>query len=187
MLGINPSRWISFLIGFLGGVIMSMFGNNKSGSSRDTGSSSLPPAPSQPTGKRGMFSVLGADVIVTGNVTATADLHIDGRIDGDVNCGSLVQGTESRIAGNVRAESARLAGAVEGTVSVRQLTVERAARITGDVEYENIAIENGASIDGRLKHISPESGKNFTAPASTLSPVRVADSVFYTGQDEAAA
>lgn len=136
-----------------------------------------------------MFSVLGPDVIVTGNVTATADLHIDGRVDGDVNCGSLVQGTESRIAGNVRAESARLAGAIEGTVSVRQLTVERAARITGDVEYENIAIENGASIDGRLKHISPESGKNFTSPASTAvtPPSRATESVFYTPPSEAAA
>ena len=170
-----------------------MFNNSKSGSSRETGTTSLPPAPSQAPGKRGMFSVFGPDVIVTGNVTATADLHIDGRVDGDVNCGSLVQGSESRIAGNVRAESARLAGAIEGTVSVRQLTVERAARITGDVEYENIAIENGASIDGRLKHISPDSGKKFTgstpAPATpAASPtVRAADPVFYTAPNEAAA
>lgn len=157
---------------------MSMFNNGRP-SSRDQASPSLPPAPSQSPGKRGMFSVLGADVIVTGNITATADLHIDGRVDGDVNCGSLVQGNESRIAGNVRAETARLAGAIEGTVSVRQLTVERAARITGDVEYENIAIENGASIDGRLKHISPDAQKNFTAaatppatPAQSTQPVR---------------
>lgn len=168
---------------------MSMFNNGKSGSTRETGPSSLPPAPSQASGKRGMFSVLGPDVIVTGSVSATADLHIDGRVDGDVNCGALVQGTESKIAGNVRAESARLAGVIEGTVSVRQLTVERAARITGDVEYENIAIENGASIDGRLKHISPDSGKNFSTPAGvTAAPVvRAADPVFYTGHNEAAA
>ncbi|OYY71779.1 MAG: hypothetical protein B7Y47_06825 [Sphingomonas sp. 28-63-12] len=164
--------------------------NNNSRSSRDTSSPSLPAAPSQPAGKRGMFSVLGADVIVTGNVSATADLHIDGRVDGDVNCGSLVQGNESRIAGNVRAESARLAGAIEGTVSVRQLTVERAARITGDVEYENIAIENGASIDGRLKHISPDSGKNFMATPSsviTSAMARPSDGVHLVKPDEAAA
>ncbi|WP_374131574.1 MULTISPECIES: polymer-forming cytoskeletal protein [unclassified Sphingomonas] len=133
-----------------------------------------------------MFSVLGSDVIVTGNIMATADLHIDGRVDGDVNCGSLVQGTESRIAGNVRAETARLAGAIEGTVSVRQLTVERAARITGDVEYENIAIENGASIDGRLKHISPDSGRTFTG-SSTSTSGRPTESVHLVSPNEAAA
>ncbi|RYE01637.1 MAG: polymer-forming cytoskeletal protein [Sphingomonadales bacterium] len=116
----------------------------------------MPPAPPPQTGgaKRGMFSVIGPDVIVTGNVTASADLHIDGRVEGDVNCGSLAQGGESQIFGSVTAESARLAGAVEGTVRVRNLTVERSAKISGDVEYENITIENGGHIDGRLKHMS---------------------------------
>lgn len=160
--------------------------NNNSGRSRDQVSPGLPPAPAAPAGKRGMFSVLGADVVVTGNVRATADLHIDGRVDGDVNCGSLVQGTESRIAGNVRAETARLAGAIEGTVSVRQLTVERAARITGDVEYENIAIENGASIDGRLKHIAPDSGKTFSG-GLTAETVRTPEPVHLVSPSEAAA
>ncbi|MEO9131619.1 MAG: polymer-forming cytoskeletal protein [Sphingomonas sp.] len=149
---------------------MAIFGgsNNRG---RDAGSSlSSAPQPQSHGGKRGMFSVLGADVIVTGNIAATADLHIDGRVDGDVHCGSLVQGTESRIHGAVKAESARLAGAIEGSVSVRQLTIERAARITGDVEYETIAIENGASIDGCLKHVATDAGgRSFerTAPTST--------------------
>lgn len=148
---------------------MAVFGSSNN-RGRETGGSNLPPAPApQPSGgKRGMFSVLGPDVTITGNVSATADLHIDGRVDGDVNCGSLVQGTESRIHGSVKADVARLAGAIEGSVSVRQLTIERAARITGDVEYETIAIENGASIDGRLKHVAADAGgRNFErSPAS---------------------
>jgi cytoskeletal protein CcmA (bactofilin family) len=150
---------------------MAVFGGS-SNRGRD-GGSSLPPAP-QPqaqNGKRGMFSVLGADVVITGNIAATADLHIDGRVDGDVHCGSLVQGTESRINGAVKAETARLAGTIEGSVSVRQLTIERAARITGDVEYETIAIENGASIDGRLKHVAVDAGgRSFERPVPTSAP-----------------
>lgn len=149
---------------------MSVFNSNNRG--RDT-SPGIPPAPQlqAPGGKRGMFSVIGPDVTVTGNIAATADLHIDGRVDGDVNCSSLVQGTESRIQGSVKAETARLAGTIEGTVSVRQLTIERAARITGDVEYETIAIENGASIDGRLKHIAADAGlRSFERTSPTPAP-----------------
>jgi len=144
---------------------MAMFNNNNRG--RDE-RPAMPPAPPPQSGgtKRGMFSVLGPDVIVTGNVTATADLHIDGRVEGDVHCGTLAQGAESQIFGSVTAESARIAGAVEGTVRVKQLTVERSARITGDVEYENITIENGGNIDGRLKHMSQVS----TAPAASSGP-----------------
>ncbi|HEX8303212.1 polymer-forming cytoskeletal protein [Sphingomonas sp.] len=129
-----------------------MFNGNRGRDERPA----MPPAPPQQSGgaKRGMFSVLGPDVIVTGSVTASADLHIDGRVEGDVNCGTLAQGADSQIFGSVTAESARLAGAIEGTVRVRQLTIERSAKISGDVEYENITIENGGHIDGRLKHMS---------------------------------
>lgn len=103
--------------------------------------------------RRGMFSVIGADVVISGNVQANAELHVEGRIEGDVDCAGLIQGAESHIVGGVTAESARIAGAIEGTVRVRQLTVERTARITGDVEYENITIENGGHIDGRMRRI----------------------------------
>lgn len=102
-------------------------------------------------GKRGVFSVLGADVTITGNIAASADLHIDGRVNGDVACANLVQGADSVIIGNVKADSARVAGTIEGVVAIRQLSVERSARITGDVEYENLSMENGATIDGRMK------------------------------------
>lgn len=131
---------------------MAMFNNNNRG--RDERPSMPPAPPQQSSSKRGMFSVLGADVTITGNVAATADLHIDGRVEGDVNCGSLAQGADSQIFGSVTAETARLAGSIEGTVRVRTLTIERSAKITGDVEYENITIENGGHIDGRLKHMS---------------------------------
>lgn len=110
------------------------------------------PGTAQTNARRGQFSVLGADILVTGDITATADLHIDGRVEGDVRCGSLVQGAESQIFGRVEAEDARLAGLVEGAVHVRRLIIERTARITGDVEYETLTVEQGGHIDGRLKH-----------------------------------
>jgi cytoskeletal protein CcmA (bactofilin family) len=135
----------------------------------------LPPAPPQQqpqqgSAKRGMFSVIGPDVTITGNISATADLHVDGRIDGDVKCGSVVQGTESHIKGAVKAETARLGGTIEGAVSVRQLTIERGAKIIGDVEYENIAMENGAHIDGRLKHVSIDAARAAAPAAPAEAP-----------------
>lgn len=105
------------------------------------------------TTKRGMFSVIGADVIVAGNLNASSDLHIEGHVDGDVICNAVIQGAESRITGSITAETARLAGSVEGSVRVRHLTVETGARIAGDIEYETIAIEQGGQVDGRLTHV----------------------------------
>lgn len=106
--------------------------------------------------KRGQFSVISADVVITGDITASADLHIDGRVEGDVRCATLIQGQDSRISGAVVAESARIGGAISGSVAVRALTVERSARIVGNVHYESISIDIGASIDGHLKHVTAE-------------------------------
>ena len=96
------------------------------------------------------FSVLGADLKVKGDIAASADLHIDGRVEGDVTCTSLVQGESSEIVGAVKAESARLAGTVRGTIAVRDLVVLKSARIFGDVHYDALTIEQGAQVDGRF-------------------------------------
>jgi len=48
------------------------------------------------------FSVIASDVEIVGNLTARVDLHVDGKVQGDVTCGNLVQGEGSIIAGKVR-------------------------------------------------------------------------------------
>lgn len=96
------------------------------------------------------FSVIGADVTITGNISASADLHIDGTVEGDIACASLVQGEKSSISGAVSAESARLAGKVTGSITARELVILRTARIEGDVHYDALTIEQGAEVDGRF-------------------------------------
>ena len=46
------------------------------------------------------FSVVGADVTIRGDIDASADLHVDGNVTGDLSCARLVQGEGSRIEGS---------------------------------------------------------------------------------------
>lgn len=94
------------------------------------------------------FSVFGADIRITGDVVASADLHIDGHVEGDVTCTALVQGEASEIVGAITAASARLSGSVRGTIAVRDLVVLKSARIYGDVHYDSLTIEQGAQVEG---------------------------------------
>lgn len=98
------------------------------------------------------FSVLGADLTIKGDITANAELHIDGKVEGDITCAGLVQGESSAIHGAIRAQTARLAGTVRGGIEVSQLIVLKSAKIEGDVRYDVLTIEQGAHIDGRLSH-----------------------------------
>lgn len=112
------------------------------------------------------FSVIGADVVITGDIEASVDLHIDGRIEGDVRCAALVQGADSRIKGRIEAQSARLAGAVEGSVDVGDLVIEASARITGDVTYTTLSIAQGSQVDGRFSPRAPQTGTALPAPGA---------------------
>jgi len=96
------------------------------------------------------FSILGADLVIKGDLVAKADLHIDGRVEGDIACASLVQGESGTIAGAIVAESARLAGTVKGSVDAATLVILKTARIEGDLAYETLTIEQGAEVDGKL-------------------------------------
>lgn len=98
------------------------------------------------------FSVLGSDLTITGDIEASADLHIDGSIEGDIACSALVQGEESRVKGAINAETARLAGSVDGSITARELVILKTARITGDVFYDALTIEQGAQLEGRVAH-----------------------------------
>lgn len=95
-------------------------------------------------------SVLGGDTTISGNIKADTDLHVDGRIEGDIACTALVQGEGSVVVGAITAESARIAGRVEGSVTAREVVILKSARIRGDIVYDALTIEQGAQLDGRL-------------------------------------
>ncbi|MGB7418452.1 MAG: polymer-forming cytoskeletal protein [Erythrobacter sp.] len=109
------------------------------------------------------FSVIGSDVQIKGDVKASVDLHIDGAIEGDITCASLVQGEESTITGGVTADTARLSGKVVGSIRAKELVVLRSARIEGDVHYDALTIEQGAEVDGRFAPNARQQASNSAA------------------------
>lgn len=116
--------------------------------------SKKPDSLDRPTGSSGVagstFSVLGPDIVIDGNLVASADLHLDGKISGDIKCAELVQGETSQITGCVIASSARVAGRISGSITADVLVIQKTARIEGDVFYGSLTIEEGAQVDGKF-------------------------------------
>lgn len=116
--------------------------------------SKKPDSTDRPSGSATMtgstFSVLGPDIAIKGDLTATMDLHLDGRIDGDIHCAALVQGESSEVTGAVVAESARVAGTIRGSITAGILVILKSARIEGDVTYHTLTIEEGAQVNGKF-------------------------------------
>lgn len=111
------------------------------------------------------FSVIGSDIKIKGDIAASADLHIDGSVEGDITCTSLVQGEASHVSGGVTAETARLAGRVTGSITAKELVILKTAKIEGDVHYDALTIEQGAQVDGRFAPNARRDASKPMAPA----------------------
>lgn len=125
-----------------------MFGKSKDGPS-------TPKSSRNATGSAAALSIIAADMHIVGNVSAEGEIHLDGQLDGDVACSTLLQGETSRIAGSVMADTVTLRGTVEGTVTAKSVTLTRTARVKGDLIHETLTIETGARVDGRMSNTLP--------------------------------
>lgn len=119
---------------------------------------------------RSTFSVIGSDITVTGDIDASVDLHIDGRVEGDIRCATLVQASNSAIKGSIIAEQARVAGRVEGAITAKELIVESSAKVIGDVTYEKLNIETGGHVEGNFRHKSTGMLKKEEPNAASKEP-----------------
>ena len=96
---------------------------------------------------------IGEGTIFKGNIEATGNLRIDGRVEGDIDCkAKLVLGVKSFVLGNVRAQSTEVEGTVEGTLTVSGvLALKPSAQIHGDIHTEKLIIEQGATFNGKCQ------------------------------------
>jgi len=96
-------------------------------------------------------SVIGEDLTITGNVTSKGEIQVDGTIEGDVNCGSLLLGDKSQITGCVIAEDVVVRGRVMGSIRGLRVTLQAQSHVEGDIYHQSLAIEQGAYFEGKSR------------------------------------
>jgi cytoskeletal protein CcmA (bactofilin family) len=102
---------------------------------------------------------------ITGNITFTDGLRVDGCIIGDIRAGDevasiLVISEIASISGAVIADHIIINGSVKGPIHARKmLELQPKARIEGDVEYAALEMHQGALITGQLRPILAEGEK----------------------------
>jgi cytoskeletal protein CcmA (bactofilin family) len=96
-------------------------------------------------------SIIGEDLMITGNVTSKGEIQVDGEIKGDVHCGSLLLGDKSQINGCVIAEDVVVRGRVLGSIRGLRVTLQAQSHVEGDIYHQSLAIEQGAFFEGKSR------------------------------------
>ncbi|WP_246135564.1 bactofilin family protein [Pararhodospirillum oryzae] len=98
-----------------------------------------------------MPSIISADLTVTGDLSSAGEIQIDGRVEGDIRCASLIIGISGSVTGEIRAERLRMHGSISGQVYAKSVFLASTARMTGDITHESLAIEPGAFMEGHCR------------------------------------
>jgi cytoskeletal protein CcmA (bactofilin family) len=100
-------------------------------------------------------STIGEELTITGNVSSTGELHVNGRIQGDVHCVALVLGENAQIDGSVVAEDVMIRGRLIGSVRALRVMLQSPSHVEGNLFYKSLSIEQGTYFEGE-SHPSEE-------------------------------
>jgi cytoskeletal protein CcmA (bactofilin family) len=120
-------------------------------------------------------SIIGEDLTITGNVASKGEIQVDGEIQGDIRCSSLLLGDKAHVKGGVVAEDVVVRGHLMGTIRAVRITLQAQSHVEGDIFHQSLAIEQGAYFEGKSRRsddplAEPKAeGANGSKPANFAS------------------
>jgi cytoskeletal protein CcmA (bactofilin family) len=117
-------------------------------------------------------SVIGEDLTVTGNIVSKGEVQIEGEVQGDIHCQSVVIGDKATVTGGLIADDVVIRGRVLGSVRAQRVTLQTSSHVEGDIHHQALAIEQGAFFEGKSRRSdNPMAGVKTEQPAqSTQKP-----------------
>ena len=105
----------------------------------------------------GSTTTIAEGTKVSGEISGSSDLRIEGEFDGSVSISGLVLVAETgQVRTSIRASKVTVAGRVDGDIFGNQMIeLEPSAVVTGDLLAPKILIREGASLQGRVEMASP--------------------------------
>ena len=100
--------------------------------------------------KKQNTTVIAEGLKIVGSVTADGLVEVNGEVDGEMHCTSLVVARSAFVAGTIAAEHVVVDGKVEGPILGGDVVLKSQAHVVGDIACESVMIEKGAFIEGRL-------------------------------------
>jgi cytoskeletal protein CcmA (bactofilin family) len=112
---------------------------------------------------------------IKGEVTGSEDLFVDGQVDGKLSLtnGCLTIGPNGQVKADVTAREVIVRGKVEGKISGRdKVQLWSTGQVTGEVQTDRLAIEDGATLRGRVEagRQPSKTGEAQAAAAASGSP-----------------
>ena len=109
-------------------------------------------ASKSPSASKMVPSIIGEDLTIRGNVTSKGEVQLEGEIEGEIRCGSLLLGDKGQVMGGVAAEDVVVRGRIIGSIRGLRVTLQAQCHVEGDIFHQGLTIEQGAYFEGKSRH-----------------------------------
>jgi cytoskeletal protein CcmA (bactofilin family) len=124
-------------------------------------------------GSRRGGTVIGDGLTILGSVTAEGLVEVNGQIEGDLHCTSIIISRKAQIVGRITAERVVVDGRVEGPIQGGEVILKSQAHVIGDIHHQSLTIEKGAYLDGRsVQGMEPMGASPIELPKGPLERPR---------------
>jgi cytoskeletal protein CcmA (bactofilin family) len=106
---------------------------------------------------------LGGSIFVKGEINGSEDLTVDGRVEGRIDLPehALTIGPNAKIEATITAKVVTIFGSVTGTITAREkVDVRSSATVQGIVTCGRIAVQEGATVNGKIETKLMSKSKN---------------------------
>lgn len=115
------------------------------------------------TSERGIPSVIGPELQITGNLVSRGEVQIEGEINGDIHGSHVLVGEKATVTGGIIADEVVVRGHVMGSVRGKRVLLQSTSRVEGDIYHLTLAIEQGAYFEGKSRRTEdPTAGFGFS-------------------------
>lgn len=109
-------------------------------------------------GQSSTDSNISSDLTIIGDVSSKGSVTLDGAIEGNIYCTSLIVTENGRVSGGIVAnQEVTVNGKVMGTIRGRRVMLKSSAHVEGDIFHQGIGIDMGTRYDGSLRWTEDQS------------------------------
>jgi cytoskeletal protein CcmA (bactofilin family) len=105
-------------------------------------------------------SVIGPDLIVTGNLETNGVLQVEGDVQGDIYAARIVVGEQARVVGDLLADDVVVGGVVQGSIRANSVTFRTGSHVEAEIHHRKLIIEQGAFFEGKSRRSDDPTGQN---------------------------
>lgn len=99
-------------------------------------------------------TIVSANTEVNGSIATSDELHVHGKVTGDIRAAAITVIAGGIVKGDLTAETIVVDGAVDGRIEAQHVLLRAGALVSGEIVHGSLGIDTAAVFEGTIKRVA---------------------------------